>query len=74
MIHKYYEVLCDYCGRTINHYPDKKPTNENLKKDGIVITKTKQFCCEQCYADWNHDLWQQKYLNLHPDGKIYHNF
>lgn len=70
MIHKYYEVLCDYCGATINHYPERKPTNELLKRQGVTITATKQFCSEECYANYNHDRQQRQYLNLHPDGRI----
>lgn len=45
----YYEVRCDYCGSTINHYPNHKPDNEELRKDGILHTRTKQFCSEECY-------------------------
>ena len=52
MIHKYYEVICDYCGDTIDHYPERKPSNNVLFKDGIIHSKTKQFCCRDCYVNW----------------------
>ncbi len=55
----------------MNHYPDKKPTNYLLQHDGFTVTKTKHFCSQQCYANWNHDLLEQRYLNIHPDGKIH---
>lgn len=71
MIHKYYEVLCDYCGRTINHYPDRKPNNEKLRKDGIFITATKQFCNEICWGEWNHDRQEHQYMNLKQKGRIH---
>ena len=72
MIEPFYEVTCDYCGRVINHYPRKRPSADVLKKDGIVVTATKHFCSSICYADWNHSLWERRYLNLHPDGRIHH--
>lgn len=70
MITKWYEVTCDYCGRGINHY-SKKPSNELLESDGAVTTGTKQFCCEACKADYNHDMWQKRYLNINPSGHIH---
>lgn len=37
MIKKWYEVSCDKCGCTINHYPNNKPTPTELRKDGVVV-------------------------------------
>lgn len=73
MIHKYFEVLCDYCGGTVNHYPERKPDNETLRKDGIVHTRTKQFCSDACYADWLHDKQERQYINLRQRGRIHNN-
>lgn len=73
MIRKLYEVTCDYCGRTINHYIGKKPSKELLERDGAVITATKQFCCDACYADYKHDLDEKRYLNINPSGHIHSN-
>lgn len=52
MIEKWYEVTCDYCGTGINHYIGNKPTKEEMKDDRIVCTSTKQFCSNECYANW----------------------
>lgn len=71
MMTRIYEVTCDYCGRTINHYIGKKPSRELLRSDGAVTTSTKQFCCEGCMADYNHDMWQKRYLNINPSGNIH---
>lgn len=73
MIYRYFEVRCDYCGRTINHYPQRKPDNEVLRKDGIVHTRTKQFCSDECYANWNHDRQAKQYCNLRQHGRIHNN-
>lgn len=70
MIQKYYEVSCDYCGRSIYHFLHK-PSRKELEDMGCVTTPTKQFCSDICYAEYNHDLCQQRYLNIHPDGKIH---
>lgn len=64
MIHRYYEVCCDYCGNTINHYPFRKPSNDLLRKDGIVHTSTRQFCSPECYDNWNHYRQARQYMNL----------
>lgn len=72
MIQKYYEVTCDYCGRALNHYISKRPSNELLRDDGFVTTATKHFCDIECWGNWNHDRQQRIYLNLHPNGKIHH--
>ena len=71
MIQKLYEVTCDYCGTGINHYMGSRPTLKELKADEVICTATKQFCSETCWGEWNHDRQQQKYLNLHPGGKIH---
>lgn len=71
MIERCYEVSCDYCGRTLNHYIKKRPSNELLRQDGFVTTPTKQFCDEECWGSWNHDRKQRQYLNIHPDGRIH---
>lgn len=73
MIYRYFEVRCDYCGRTINHYPQRKPDNEVLCRDGIVHTSTRQFCSEECYANWNHDRQARQYWNLLQRGRIHNN-
>lgn len=73
MIFRYYEIRCDYCGRTINHYPLHKPSNEILQKDKIVHTRTKQFCSKRCYTNWNHDRRVTQYWNLRQHGKIHNN-
>ena len=73
MIRKLYKVTCDYCGRIINYYKDKKPSKELLEHDGAVITATKQFCCDACYADYKHDLDERRYLNINPSGRIHWN-
>ena len=52
MIKKWYEVCCDYCGKTIQHYPRKRPSDDELRKDGAVPTRTKQFCSYECYTNW----------------------
>lgn len=70
MILPIYEVSCDYCGRTINHYLLKRPSCDDLKSDGYVATRTKQFCSEKCYADWNHDRQSKKYSNLRQNGRF----
>lgn len=71
MIQLVYEVYCDYCGRALNHYIGKRPTTLQLLHDGFTCTATKTFCNNACYGDWNHDLLQKRYLNLHPDGRIH---
>lgn len=59
MISKLYEVSCDYCGRTLNHYISKRPSNELLHIDGFVATSTKQFCNKECFCSWQHDRQRQ---------------
>ena len=71
MITKWYEVTCDYCGRAINHYVGKKPSRELMESNGTITTPTKQFCCEACMDDYNHDMWQKRYLNINPNGSIH---
>ena len=71
MIQRWYEVTCDYCGCGINHYAVRKPTKEMLEADGAVCTATKQFCSDECYANWQHDRQERQYTNLHPDGRIH---
>lgn len=71
MIKKWYEVSCDYCGKTIQHYPRKRPSADELRKDGAVPTRTKQFCSYECFADWQHDRQEKQYLNLRQHGKIH---
>lgn len=71
MIHKYYEVVCDYCGRTLNHYSYLKPDNELLRKHGFFTTATKQFCNETCFGDWKHDRQSRQYMNLKQKGIIH---
>ena len=70
MIVRYFEVSCDYCGRGMIHYLHK-PTRKELEAEGFVCTATKQFCSDLCRGEYNHDLQQQRYLNLHPDGRIH---
>lgn len=70
MIFRFFEVRCDYCERVINLYPLKKPNNKILQRDCEVITSTKQFCSEICFAEYNHDLQVRRYLNLKQKGKI----
>ena len=72
MIAKWYEVTCDYCGFAMNHYPGRKPTPEELRSDGFICTSTKQFCSEECFANWNHDRQEKQYLNLKQNGKLTH--
>ena len=71
MIQKWYEVTCDYCGEVINHYIGKKPSNEEIQADGGVTTATKQFCCEECFGDWNHYRQERQYGNLRQNGRIH---
>lgn len=71
MIVKFYEVRCDYCDRTINHYPRVKPSLDILRRDGIICTQTKTFCSQQCYDDWNHNRQEKQYMNLRQNGKIH---
>lgn len=54
MIRKYYEVTCDYCGRGLNHYSNRKPTKAMLEADDIVCFATKHFCNHMCYVGWKH--------------------
>lgn len=70
MIYRYYELRCDYCGCVINHYPIRKPDNELLRKEGILHTSTKQFCSDECFANWNHDRQAKQYFNLRQQGRI----
>lgn len=52
MIKKWYEVSCDLCGRTINHYIRLKPTPTDLRRQGIKIriNNGKIFTyCEGCF-------------------------
>lgn len=72
MIQRWYEVTCDYCGCGINHYAVGKPTREMLEEDGIVCTATKQFCSDECYANWQHDRLERQHMNLYPNGLINH--
>ena len=72
MIEKWYEVTCDYCGAAINHYVKCKPTTEVMESDGIVCTAAKQFCSDECYANWNHDKQATQYFNLKQNGKLTH--
>ncbi|MBR2882954.1 MAG: hypothetical protein IKB96_11590 [Prevotella sp.] len=58
---------------TINHHPQRKPDNEVLRKDGIVHTRTKQFCSDECYSNWNHDRQAKQYCNLRQHGRIHNN-
>lgn len=71
MILKWFEVTCDYCGHTIIRYPRKRPIDDTLRKDGAVLTRTKQFCSDVCFANWNHDRQTQQYCNLRQQGKIH---
>lgn len=69
MIRKWYEAYCDFCGRTIKHYQLRKPTQEQLKNDGAVCTKTKQFCSESCHQNYMHDHWDHVFSNLKQNRK-----
>lgn len=71
MIQKWYKVTCDYCGCVINHYIGKKPTKGELEADGALCSASKQFCNDKCFACWQHDMQEKRYLNLHHDGKIH---
>lgn len=71
MIRRYYDVLCDYCDCTINHYPDHKPSINIMRRDGVCCTSTKQFCSEVCYANYMHDKLERQYMNLKQNGKIH---
>ena len=73
MIERWYEVTCDYCGSVINHYIDRKPTREEIEEDGGVTTGTKQFCCKECWGNWNHDRQERIYGNLKQNGSIHRN-
>lgn len=59
MLEKWYELSCDYCGGAINHYPDRKPSKELLKKDCAVVSGDKHFCTQGCYEQYK----KQKYGN-----------
>ena len=52
MITKWYEVSCDCCGGTINHYIEWKPTKKELEADGAYCTTINQFCDKNCYEEW----------------------
>lgn len=56
MITRVYEVSCDTCNHAISHYVGGKPTQQDLKEDGVVVVKTdegvKHFCCTTCYQDY----------------------
>lgn len=50
-VRKYYEVSCDICGKTINHYNHYKPSLKQLQKDcgRIVISNGKVVTiCDKC--------------------------
>lgn len=64
MIRKWYEVSCDFCGATIDHYPLKRPTREQIEKSGGKTSATKQFCCEECWGQWNHEKQYSQWSNL----------
>lgn len=51
MIEKVYEVSCDNCGTTINHYIGNRPTKDELKSHGVKFYKGKLFCCDECLED-----------------------
>lgn len=71
MIEKWYEVSCDYCGHVINHYINIRPPKEMLEEDGAICTATKQFCSNECFANWQHDKQAKQYLNLKQNGKLH---
>lgn len=54
MIRKWYEITCDYCGGAMDHLPFK-PSDECLKKDGVIIKRGKHFCCDECYTSWEEE-------------------
>ncbi len=56
MIKKYFQVVCDHCGNNINDYPSKRPTNQELRKDNIVIYNRKQFCNYECKRYFQTEL------------------
>lgn len=72
MIRRYWIVKCDYCGR--EHYFDgsTKPTDAQLKENGIVVHGLQRhYCNERCAADANHDTNIKRSGNLKQfqDGK-----
>ena len=46
MIKKIYGVVCDHCCWTINHYYNRCPPREVLKRDGCVIKNGKHYHLE----------------------------
>jgi len=43
----YWQLVCDNCGGTINDY-HHRPLLKTIKKDGAIVSKGKQYCCERC--------------------------
>jgi len=48
MIQKIYSIICDECGRGIDHIFGGYPDYKNIRELGIVISKGKHFCDEEC--------------------------
>lgn len=71
MVYRYYDVCCDYCKRIITTIPDKKPNYDVLLKHCYAVTRTKQFCSDECFANWNHDRQAKQYWNLKQRGRIH---
>ena len=71
MLQKWYELTCDYCGTSINHYIGRKPSLKDLTADGVVTTGSKHFCSEKCCGEFQHDLDKKRYCNLKQNGRLH---
>lgn len=49
MLTKWWELTCDYCGATMNHYIGNKPSNDELIQDGFYVSGSKHYCNINCY-------------------------
>lgn len=69
---KCYEVRCDICGATINHYVHYKPSIEQLKEDcgKVVISHGKLVTiCENC-NEMNEYTLKQRIIEIVADDML----
>jgi hypothetical protein len=51
MIQKTFKIICDNCCCGINDYFEY-PKGISFKKDSIIVSKRKHFCCKKCKEEY----------------------
>ena len=52
MLKRYFQIVCDECGDTIDNIePHNKATYQEIKSRGVIISKGKHFCSKKCKED-----------------------